>query len=176
MTCAVLVRLLSGSPPSGMDGIALSSLPGPRSKFPSSPAPSTHTARQTMRANRRRDTKPELQVRRRLHASGLRYRVDLRVSTSVATRPDIVFTRRRVAVFIDGCFWHSCPVHGTRPAANADYWTQKLARNHERDIAQTAALTSAGWRVLRFWEHEDASRVAEMIEAVVRAVPPCQTT
>jgi DNA mismatch endonuclease (patch repair protein) len=120
-----------------------------------------------MLGNRSRDTGPELLVRRALHARGLRFRVDLRPEPTLRTRADIVFTRRRIAVYIDGCFWHVCPVHGTSPKANADYWTPKLARNVERDLESTAALESLGWIVLRFWSHEPVDDVVERIAARV---------
>ncbi len=117
-----------------------------------------------MQANRRRDTSPELAVRRLLHARGLRFRVDYRVEKSLRARADIVFTRRRVAVFIDGCFWHGCPLHATQPKSNADYWGPKLARNILRDRETDVALRDAGWTVLRFWEHEDPVEVVALIE------------
>lgn len=121
-----------------------------------------------MQANRRRDTSPELAVRKLLHAAGLRYRVDYRVVPELRARADLAFTRARIAVFIDGCFWHSCPEHGTRPKSNADYWIPKLARNVQRDRATDAALESLGWLVLRFWEHEDAVSAADRIADAVR--------
>jgi len=126
---------------------------------------SSETARRTMVANRGRDTKPELKVRRALHAAGLRYLVDVRPSPNVRSRADIVFTRRRIAVFIDGCFWHSCPLHATQPKVNSDYWDGKLARNAARDKNVTDALTGEGWVVLRFWEHEDPAEVVARIVA-----------
>jgi DNA mismatch endonuclease, patch repair protein len=108
-----------------------------------------------MRANRRKDTKPELALRRALHARGYRYRKDYRLElTGARVRPDIAFTARRVAVFVDGCFWHCCPQHGSQPANNTWYWEPKLARNVERDRAADTALAAAGWRVVRVWEHE----------------------
>jgi len=109
-----------------------------------------------MRANRRADTKPELALRRALHRLGYRYRKDHRLDLAdgVRVRPDIVFTARKVAVFVDGCFWHCCPEHGTQPAANTWYWEPKLRRNVDRDRAADAALGEAGWTVIRFWEHE----------------------
>jgi len=113
-----------------------------------------------MLANRRRDTAPELKVRRLLHAAGLRYRVDARPIATIRMRADIVFSRRKIAVFIDGCFWHGCPQHRTSPKSNADYWTPKLARNIERDAEVTKLLRAEGWMVLRYWEHEDPARVA----------------
>lgn len=130
---------------------------------------SSEASRRIMQANRRRDTRPELAVRRLLHARGLRYRVDLAVERGIRSRPDIVFTRWRIAIYIDGCFWHGCPEHGTQPRANADYWTPKLERNIERDVAVAAALREAGWTVLRFWEHEDPVAVADAIERAVRS-------
>lgn len=121
-----------------------------------------------MQANRRKDTAPEWAVRRILHAHGLRYRVDYRVEPSLRVRPDIAFTRSRVVVFIDGCFWHSCPTHGTQPKRNAEYWGPKLAGNVARDQRDTSGLTQLGWHVLRFWEHDDPRVVAERIELAVR--------
>lgn len=124
-----------------------------------------------MQANRRRDTGPELAVRRLLHARGMRFRVDLAAEQDVRSRPDIVFTRRRVAIYIDGCFWHGCPEHRTQPKVNAEYWTPKLRRNIERDERVTRELIDAGWTVLRFWEHEDPLEVADAIEGIIRAAP-----
>lgn len=124
---------------------------------------SSEGARRTMRANRRRDTAPELAVRRILHADGLRYRVDY-APLGGRRRADIVFTRRKVAVFIDGCFWHSCPLHGVAPVRNSEYWGPKLKANVERDRDTSARLSSAGWTVLRFWEHEEPLEVAHAIE------------
>ena len=121
-----------------------------------------------MRANRRTDTKPELALRRALHRQGYRYRKDYRLDlTGARVRPDIAFTARRVAVFVDGCFWHCCPQHGTQPASNTWYWAPKLARNVERDRAADAALAAAGWRVVRVWEHESLDgAVAAVVSAL----------
>lgn len=119
-----------------------------------------------MTAIKRRDTKPELAVRSWLHAHGYRYRVDypVRLGSSRPLRPDIVFAKLRVAVFVDSCFFHGCPEHGTRlTIKNEGYWRPKLARNIERDRQQTASLRSAGWSVLRFWTHEDPATVAASI-------------
>lgn len=121
-----------------------------------------------MKANRGRDTKPELAIRRLLHARGLRYRVDARPEASISRRADIVFSKARIAVFIDGCYWHGCSEHGAIPASNRDYWEAKLRRNQERDRETTAMLESAGWTVLRFWEHEDHGTIADMIEQTWR--------
>lgn len=128
---------------------------------------STEGSRNSMRSNRRRDTLPELAVRRRLHATGLRYRVDF-APLGGRRRADIVFTRQRVAVFIDGCYWHGCPNHATFPKRNSDYWLPKLARNVERDRETDQSLREAGWTVLRFWEHESPDDVAHRIAVAVQ--------
>jgi DNA mismatch endonuclease, patch repair protein len=125
-----------------------------------------------MRANRRKDTKPELALRRALHSQGYRYRKDHRLDLAGGTRvrPDIAFTARKVAVFVDGCFWHGCPQHGSRPAVNVWYWEPKLRRNTERDRLADAALAAAGWAVVRVWEHESLeSAVASVVDALSRA-------
>lgn len=130
----------------------------------------TTTRSANMRANRRRDTKPELAVRQLLHARGLRYRCDYRVRAADRwVRPDIVFTRHRIAVFIDGCFWHSCPDHSAVPSVNRDYWKPKLRRNQERDSENTDALAHAGWTVIRAWEHESPPVVADTVHSMVLA-------
>jgi len=121
-----------------------------------------------MAAIRRRDTKPEISLRSTLHRLGYRFRKDhpIRVDDKLI-RPDIAFTKRRVAVFIDGCFWHSCPEHGRQPSVNGEYWFPKLKGNASRDRAQTAALESQGWTVLRFWEHEDEDAIVASIRAAI---------
>lgn len=116
-----------------------------------------------MLANRRRDTSPELGVRRILHARGLRYRVDFAPVAGLRSRADVVFTRAKVAVFIDGCFWHMCPDHFIMPKSNRHYWEPKLARNVERDRLTDQKMADAGWEVLRYWEHLDAVAVADDI-------------
>ena len=98
-----------------------------------------------------RDTKPEMSLRRAVWALGLRYRLQYRIGR---TRPDMVFIGARLAVFVDGCFWHGCPLHSTMPKNNRDFWEQKLRRNRERDADNTQSLVAQGWRVLRLWEHE----------------------
>ena len=121
-----------------------------------------------MQSNRGRDTSPELAVRRLVHAAGLRYRVDYS-PLGGRRRADIVFTRQRMAVFIDGCYWHGCPQHATLPKRNTEYWLPKLARNIQRDRETDQILREAGWRVLRYWEHEDPRIVASAIIHAVRA-------
>ncbi|GAB4100925.1 very short patch repair endonuclease [Sinomonas halotolerans] len=129
---------------------------------------STPAIRRTMLGNRSRDTAPELSVRRAVHAMGLRYRVAMRPEKALRRTADLVFTRARVAVFIDGCYWHGCPEHYIEPARNVDYWRPKIARNRERDAETTQLLTEAGWTVLRFWSHEDPAQVAGRIAETVR--------
>lgn len=126
-----------------------------------------------MLGNRRVNTKPEVALRSGLHAAGLRFRKDFRVDLgTVKSRPDIVFTRAKVAVFVDGCFWHSCSVHGTQPSRNPDYWLPKLARNVERDREHDAALADHGWRVVRIWEHKPLDKA---VQQVVDAASPTRT-
>jgi DNA mismatch endonuclease (patch repair protein) len=121
-----------------------------------------------MKANRRRDTQPELRLRSALHNRGLRYRCDLRVDVpALRVRPDIVFTRQRVAVFVDGCYWHGCPEHGSTPTRNGDYWRAKIVANQARDERVAAGLEAAGWHVVRIWEHDDMDKAAERIAAIV---------
>jgi DNA mismatch endonuclease (patch repair protein) len=126
-----------------------------------------------MAAIKRRDTKPERIIRSLLHAAGKRYRVDLRLTLEDARpRPDIVFTRARVAVFIDGCFWHCCPEHGRQPGVNGTYWGPKLEGNVTRDRAADKALAAAGWAVIRIWEHEAPHEAVERIVTAVDAATP----
>ncbi|MDO7868181.1 very short patch repair endonuclease [Nocardioides jiangxiensis] len=129
---------------------------------------SSAAARAVMQANRRRDTTPEMAVRRLVHAAGLRYRVDARPLPDLNRRADLVFARAKVAVFIDGCYWHGCPEHGTKAKTNSEYWSDKIARNRERDAETDARLRAEGWTVLRSWEHENPADVAQRILAVVR--------
>ncbi|MCS5713529.1 very short patch repair endonuclease [Herbiconiux sp. CPCC 205716] len=124
----------------------------------------------TMKANIRRDTKPELEMRRRLHALGYRYRVDHPLKETPRRRADLVFTRLKLAIFVDGCFWHGCPKHYISPRANSDYWIQKVERNRARDADTTARLTEAGWRVLRIWEHVPVEEGVSMVEATIESL------
>jgi DNA mismatch endonuclease (patch repair protein) len=114
-----------------------------------------------------RDTAPEVAVRRLLHAAGLRYRVNVPVPGVPRRTTDIVFGKAKVAIFMDGCFWHGCPEHATQPKANAEWWRAKLDKNMARDRDTTEHLRSAGWTVLRFWEHESTEDVARQIAAIV---------
>lgn len=132
--------------------------------FPSSPA-----ATATMKANRRVDTRPETRLRSALHQRGLRFRKDvlLRIG-SLRTKADVVFTRARVVVYVDGCFWHCCPEHGQLPKANREYWKPKLARNVRRDDEVTKALRADEWSVIRVWEHESIDLAAQQIHEMIR--------
>ncbi len=116
-----------------------------------------------MQGNRKRDTRPELALRSELHRRGLRYRIDTGPLKSLRCRADIVFRRQKVAVFVDGCFWHGCPEHGTSPRTNATYWNAKIARNIERDRFNETELSAAGWAVVRVWEHEAPGDAADRI-------------
>lgn len=129
---------------------------------------STPAIRRTMQGNRSRDTSPELALRRLLHARGLRYRVSARPLKEVRRTADLVFGPAKVAVFVDGCFWHRCPDHATDPKTNSAYWKPKLERNVERDRETDLLLANAGWLSIRIWEHEDprvaAARVARIVQ------------
>lgn len=122
-----------------------------------------------MRSNKGRDTKPEKALRSAAHALGLRYRVSVRPLKDIRRTADLVFTRAKVAVFLDGCFWHGCPDHHTVAATNAEFWSEKVTTNRARDRDTDRRLVDAGWTVVRVWEHEDPSRAAERIRDVVSA-------
>ena len=122
-----------------------------------------------MQGNRSRDTKPELAVRSAVHRRGVRFRVSVRPEPELPRTADLVLRKSRVAVFVDGCYWHGCPEHRTQPATNPEYWADKIARNIERDAETTDYLQQAGWMVLRFWEHEDPESVADRVQESVRA-------
>lgn len=123
-----------------------------------------------MQKQRSRDTAPELALRRELHGRGLRYRIQ-RSILDRRRKHDIVFPRARVVVEVMGCFWHRCPLHGTEPRANAEWWSAKLTANVERDGRTDAELAALGWRVLRVWEHEDPVEAADRVQAVLRHTP-----
>jgi DNA mismatch endonuclease (patch repair protein) len=121
-----------------------------------------------MQATRRRDTGPELALRRELHRRRLRYRVDALVIPGLRRRADLVFPRARVAVFVDGCFWHGCPQHATTAKSNAAFWAAKITANQARDADTTWRLREAGWTVMRIWEHDTAAAAADHVQAVLR--------
>lgn len=132
------------------------------------PEPATHTVRVRMQRQLRRDTGPELAVRKALHHRGIRFRVDVRPEPDLRMRGDLVWRGRKVVVMIDGCFWHGCPIHGTSPKNNAQWWREKIGANVERDRRHDVELRQRGWMVMRFWEHEDPVGVAEQIERLVK--------
>jgi len=124
--------------------------------------------RKSMQGNKSRDTKPELRVRSLLHRQGLRYRVCQRPEKTIRRTADIVFRKAKIAVNIDGCFWHGCPAHYKEPTRNRDYWRTKIEINHSRDNETDHLLSQFGWTVLRFWEHEDPETVAKTIQEELR--------
>jgi len=125
--------------------------------------------RKSMQSNKGRDTKPELALRRAVHALGLRYRVSARPLPKVRRTADMVFTKAKVAVFLDGCFWHGCPEHHTKAATNADYWAEKVRRNRERDAETDRLFAEAGWTVIRVWEHQNPLESARHVADCVRS-------
>jgi DNA mismatch endonuclease (patch repair protein) len=121
-----------------------------------------------MERQARRDTRPEVALRRELWRRGARYRIDVAPVPGIRSRADLVFPAAKVAVYVDGCYWHRCPDHATVPKANRDWWIAKLEGNVERDRDTDARLGSAGWEVVRVWEHEAISDAADRVEAVVK--------
>jgi len=122
-----------------------------------------------MQGNRKRDTRPEIALRRAVHALGLRYRVSWAPLTGVRRSGDLVFTADRVIVFVDGCFWHGCVKHMKPPRTNSEYWVPKLEGNVKRDRGTDTMLVEAGWLPIRVWEHEDPSTAAAQINDVIRS-------
>ncbi|BBX48048.1 very short patch repair endonuclease [Mycobacterium cookii] len=135
------------------------------------PEPLDDSIRRRMQSQLRRDTELELRTRKALHRMGYRYRVDYRPEKSLRCRGDLVFTKRKVIVFVDGCFWHGCPLHATSPKNNADWWREKLDANVKRDARNSVALSDLGWTVVRIWEHET---VDEAVAQVRRALEQTQ--
>jgi DNA mismatch endonuclease (patch repair protein) len=125
--------------------------------------------RKSMLGNRNRDTSPELALRSLVHAAGLRYRVAAKPLPKMRRTADLVFRPTKVAVFVDGCFWHGCPDHFVLPKTNPGYWRDKIGRNIERDRETDERLEAAGWLVVRFWEHESAQQCAKVVYAAVTA-------
>lgn len=129
------------------------------------PASSSLARSACMRGNRRAGTKPEMKLRSFLHRRGLRFRKDMRLDLPGGrVRPDIVFTRAKLAIFVDGCFWHGCPEHSRPPSVNRWYWVPKLQQNRDRDERNDEALRGAGWQSIRVWEHEPVGAAARRIE------------
>jgi DNA mismatch endonuclease (patch repair protein) len=136
-------------------------------RVPPPPAPSSPKARSVMLGNRS-ESRPERMVRSELHRRGMRFRKHAAPLPGLRCRADVVFTSARIAVFVDGCFWHRCPEHASEPKANSAYWRPKLDANVFRDRRNDAALAAAGWTVLRFWAHETPELIADAVEAAVR--------
>jgi DNA mismatch endonuclease (patch repair protein) len=130
--------------------------------------PSSPEVSERMSRVRNRDTDAEMALRRELHRRGLRYRVNVQIAGLGRTRPDIVFTKAKIVVFVDGCFWHRCPIHATFPKVNEQWWADKLEKNVLRDRATDRALQDVGWTVVRVWEHEDPVEAADKIERLIR--------
>ncbi|MGX5775370.1 very short patch repair endonuclease [Methylorubrum zatmanii] len=130
-----------------------------------------------MRGVRTIGTAPEIELRRRLHRAGLRFRVGLPVPGKPRRTIDIAFTRARLAVFVDGCFWHGCPIHSGKPRTNAAFWEAKLAGNQARDRDTDACLKAAGWTVLRLWEHVGPDEAADAVRKALtdRTYACCST-
>lgn len=121
-----------------------------------------------MKGNRKVGSKPETQLRSVLHRLGYRFRKNFSINANeLRVKADVVFTKKRLAIFVDGCFWHRCPIHGTDPRVNQGYWGPKLSSNVARDQRVDAALSSTGWTVIRIWEHEPAEEAAERIETLL---------
>lgn len=139
--------------------------PSPEPTVGERPKPLNLLVRDQMRRMSRAGSTIERAVRSELHRRGLRFRVNYR---GLPGTPDIAFTRARIAVFIDGCFWHACPVHGTWPVNNREWWRAKLLRNQQRDREKDAALEEMGWLPLHYWEHDDPEEIADEIEWVWR--------
>lgn len=135
---------------------------------PGVPGASSEAALQRMKRQRTFDTLPELELRRSLHKLGLRFRVNTTVVTGVRRRADVIFGKYRVAVFVDGCFWHGCPRHGTWPKANSAFWQAKIRANQKRDADTNQKLLGEGWTVVRVWERADLRVAAARIAALVR--------
>ena len=132
------------------------------------PVPSSQSVSQRMSRARREDTAPEVALRSELHRRGLRFRIHVPLAFDRRRRADIVFPSAKVAVFVDGCFWHSCPEHATWPKANAAFWLNKLEGNRRRDVDTNEQLRQLGWEPVRIWEHESPTEAADFVESVVR--------
>ena len=132
------------------------------------PPASDECTRRRMTSTRRQDTSAEIAVSAALDKLGLTYETNLRPLDSLRAKADMVFTAARVAVFVDGCFWHGCPYHRTIPRANGDWWRQKIERTRLRDSETTRRLSDAGWLAIRVWEHDDPVRAAAKIRRTVQ--------
>lgn len=157
-------RSSAGSPDSAKQALAAA---GGVEKGTRAPAPSSEASRHRMRATRQRGTKPEMAFRSALDQLDVHYGIDQSPVPGLKSRPDLILEDVHIAVYIDGCFWHSCPAHGTLPKANGEWWRQKLEANRQRDARANDALTAAGWHVVRIWEHEDPIVAAKDLRDLV---------
>lgn len=136
------------------------------------PKASSEQVRRVMQANTGRTTEPERKLRSLTHRLGLRFRMDVRPEKALRCTADLIFRRKKVCVFVDGCYWHGCSLHFAVPKRNASWWAEKIAANRQRDARQTAQLTTLGWRVIRLWEHDlvgkNAHAAATRIATTVR--------
>ena len=139
------------------------------------PRATSVAVRNVMKTNGPRDTQPELRLRRAFHAAGLRYRKDMRPERDLRCSADVVFSRHRVAVFVDGCYWHGCAKHFKPPKTNMEWWIEKIEDNIKRDVRTTMNLLARGWTVFRFWEHDLATidGLASAVEKVRSALRSC---
>ena len=132
------------------------------------PTASSNAALKRMQSAKPRDTAPEKAIRSALHGLGLRYTIDTKPVKELNRRADILFRSLKIAVFVDGCFWHGCPIHGTQSKANAEFWLTKINQNQERDAHTNKYLEKAGWKVIRVWEHEDPLVASKKVYDIVR--------
>lgn len=132
-------------------------------------SPSSHEPSHRMARVRQKDTQAEIDLRKALHAKGLRYRLHVPLLTKPRRVADIVFSRNRIAVFVDGCFWHGCPEHASWPKSNTDFWREKIETNRARDADSNQRLKALGWNVIRVWAHESAEVAATRIAQIIRA-------
>lgn len=143
-----------------------------RSRAPKASSDKVHAI---MQRNVGRETDPEVLLRSALHRRGLRFRKDLRVETSLKIKVDIAFPKQRLCIFIDGCFWHGCPLHFEVPKTNSDWWREKIEDNRARDARQTQQLEERGWKVLRFWEHDlTVDNLSHVCDEIEKALETCE--
>jgi DNA mismatch endonuclease, patch repair protein len=133
------------------------------------PPASSAAALKRMRSTGRRDTVPEIALRRTLHRMGLRYRIDRKPLPYLGRRADLVFASAKVAVYVDGCFWHGCPLHATWPKKNAEFWRNKIETNRARDADTDRRLEECGWISVHVWEHEDSKAAAERVRSAIES-------
>jgi DNA mismatch endonuclease, patch repair protein len=132
------------------------------------PPASSPIVRARMRATRRRDTPIEIRLRKALHRLGLRFRLQVKIRSLPRRTVDIAFPSASIAVFVDSCFWHGCPIHGSLPKTNRDWWQAKINQNRQRDAHTTVTLTREGWLVIRVWEHEEVVSASKRIAVAVK--------